>query len=87
MVIVGGSGNNLGSVIGAFIIWFLWIQSGPIGLWAVEVISNFMHEDSSVIGFLQNRVHFLRLVFMGSLLLLVMRFAPNGILPEKNKEL
>ena len=87
MVIVGGSGNNLGSVIGAFIIWFLWIQSGPIGLWAVEVISNFMHEDSSVIGFLQNRVHFLRLVFMGSLLLLVMRFTPNGILPEKNKEL
>ena len=87
MVIVGGSGNNLGSVIGAFIIWFLWIQSGPIGLWAVEVISSFMHEDSSVIGFLQNRVHFLRLVFMGSLLLLVMRFAPNGILPEKNKEL
>ena len=26
MVIVGGSGNNLGSVLGAFIIWFMWIQ-------------------------------------------------------------
>ena len=36
MVIVGGSGNNLGSVLGAFIIWFMWIQSGPMGLWVVE---------------------------------------------------
>ena len=40
MVIVGGSGNNLGSVSGAFIIWILWIQSGPMGLWFVEMIGN-----------------------------------------------
>ncbi|MGB5871359.1 MAG: branched-chain amino acid ABC transporter permease, partial [Albidovulum sp.] len=26
MVIVGGSGNNWGSVLGAFLIWFLWIK-------------------------------------------------------------
>jgi branched-chain amino acid transport system permease protein len=87
MVIIGGSGNNLGSVIGAFIIWFLWIQSGPMGLWAVEVISNFVQEDSSTIEFMKNRVHFLKLVFMGSILLLVMRFTPAGILPEKNKQM
>ena len=87
MVIVGGSGNNLGSVIGAFIVWFLWIQSGPMGLWAVDMISSYTQEGNSITEFLEDRVFFLRLVFMGILLLMVMRFTPGGILPEKNKEL
>jgi branched-chain amino acid transport system permease protein len=87
MVIVGGSGNNLGSVIGAFIIWFLWIQAGPMGLWIAEVISNFAGEQSSITLFIEDRVHHLRLVFMGAIMLMVMRFTPGGILPEKNKEL
>jgi branched-chain amino acid transport system permease protein len=87
MVIVGGSGNNLGSVIGAFVIWFIWIQSGPMGIWLVDIINNFYQDGNSVIDFLEERVFFLRLVFMGLILLIVMRFAPGGILPEKNKEL
>ncbi len=87
MVIVGGSGNNLGSVIGAFIIWFLWIQSGPIGLWVVEMIGNFTQEGNTITEFLEDRVHFLRYILMGSVLLMVMRYTPGGILPEKNKEL
>ena len=87
MVIVGGSGNNLGSVLGAFIIWFMWIQSGPIGLWVVEMIGSNMQEGSSSLEFIEDRVHYLRLVFMGSIMLVIMRFSPGGILPEKNKEL
>jgi len=87
MVIVGGSGNNLGSVIGAFVIWFLWIQSGPMGLWFVEMIGNVTEESNIAIEFLEDRVHFLRYILMGSVLLMVMRFTPGGILPEKNKEL
>ena len=87
MVIVGGSGNNLGSVLGAFIIWFIWIQSGPIGLWIVEMVANFVQDGNVVLEFLEDRVHYLRLVFMGIILLSIMRFSPSGILPEKNKEL
>ncbi len=87
MVIVGGSGNNLGSVIGAFVIWFIWIQSGPMGIWLVDIINNYYQDGNGVIDFLEERVFFLRLVFMGLILLIVMRFAPGGILPEKNKEL
>ena len=87
MVIVGGSGNNLGSVLGAFIIWFIWIQSGPIGLWIVEMVANFVQDGNIVLEFLEDRVHYLRLVFMGIILLSIMRFSPSGILPEKNKEL
>ena len=87
MVILGGSGNNMGSVLGAFIIWFIWIQSGPMGLWFVEMLSNNMSEGSTSLEFIEDRVHYLRLVFMGSILLLIMRFSPSGLLPEKNKEL
>ena len=87
MVILGGSGNNMGSVLGAFIIWFIWIQSGPMGLWFVEMLSNNMSEGSTSLEFIEDRVHYLRLVFMGTILLLIMRFTPSGLLPEKNKEL
>jgi len=87
MVILGGSGNNMGSVLGAFIIWFIWIQSGPMGLWFVEMLSNNMSEGSTSLEFIEDRVHYLRLVFMGAILLLIMRFSPSGLLPEKNKEL
>jgi len=87
MVILGGSGNNMGSILGAFIIWFIWIQSGPMGLWFVEMLGNNMQEGSASLEFIEDRVHYLRLVFMGSILLLIMRFSPGGLLPEKNKEL
>ena len=87
MVIVGGSGNNLGSVLGAFIMWVIWIQSGPIGLWVVEMLGNYVQEGNTSLEFIEDRVHYLRLIFMGSIMLLIMRFSPGGILPEKNKEL
>jgi len=87
MVILGGSGNNLGSVLGAFIIWFIWIQAGPMGLWVVEMLGNNIQEGGVFLEFIEDRVHYLRLVFMGTILLLIMRFSPGGILPEKNKEL
>ena len=31
MVIVGGSGNNWGSVLGGFLIWWLWVMVEPMG--------------------------------------------------------
>ena len=31
MVIVGGSGNNWGAVLGGFLIWLLWVEVEPIG--------------------------------------------------------
>ena len=27
MVIVGGSGNNFGAILGGFVVWFLWIEA------------------------------------------------------------
>jgi branched-subunit amino acid ABC-type transport system permease component len=39
MVIVGGSGNNLGAVLGGFLIWFIWVEAEPVGQWIVAQIS------------------------------------------------
>ena len=37
MVIVGGSGNNFGAILGGFVVWFLWIEAAPIGLYLVSL--------------------------------------------------
>ena len=37
MVIVGGSGNNFGAILGGFAVWFLWIEAAPIGLYLVNL--------------------------------------------------
>ena len=82
MVIIGGSGNNFGSIIGGFVIWFFWIQAEPIGLWLISVIT-FYISDSNLIKshLLENAAH-MRLMFMGIILLVTLRFAPKGLIPE-----
>jgi branched-chain amino acid transport system permease protein len=83
MVIVGGSGNNLGAVLGGFLIWFLWVQVEPISALAMEIITAGMAEDSPVRGHLLESAAQLRLLTMGVVLLLVLRFSPRGLIPEK----
>ena len=82
MVIVGGSGNNFGSIIGGFLIWFFWVQSEPLGLWFITQITSHI-SDASIIKthLLENAAH-IRLMFMGLILLLTLRFAPKGLIPE-----
>ena len=48
MVIVGGSGNNFGSIIGGFLIWFFWVQSEPLGLWLISQITTHI-SDTNII--------------------------------------
>jgi branched-chain amino acid transport system permease protein len=51
------------------------------------MLGNYIQEGNTSLEFIEDRVHYLRLIFMGSIMLLIMRFSPGGILPEKNKEL
>ena len=82
MVIVGGSGNNMGSVLGGFIIWLVWIEAEPIGVWIMEFGTSWLDEGNLIrIHLIENAQH-MRLFFMGLVLLLVLRFSPGGILPE-----
>jgi len=83
MVIVGGSGNNWGAVLGGFLIWFLWVQVEPVGLWLMDVITAGMAEDSALRIHLLNSAAHMRLLTMGLILLLVLRFSPRGLIPEK----
>jgi branched-chain amino acid transport system permease protein len=83
MVIVGGSGNNWGAVLGGFVVGFFWIQAEPIGLWAMDVITSGMAEDSDLRTHLLKSAAHMRLMMMGVILLLVLRFTPKGLIPEK----
>ncbi len=83
MVIVGGSGNNWGAVLGGFVIWFFWIEAEPIGLWLMETLTSAMPEDSSLRAHLVDSAAHMRLMTMGAILLLVLRFSPRGLLPER----
>lgn len=83
MVIVGGSGNNLGSVVGGLLIWFVWIQAEPAASWLFHVIGDQSAEGGSEWARIMiERAPQMRTLVMGLVLLLVLRFAPRGILPE-----
>ncbi|MDH3741541.1 MAG: branched-chain amino acid ABC transporter permease [Hyphomicrobiales bacterium] len=85
MVIVGGSGNNWGAVLGGFLIWFFWIEAEPIGLWLMDVITAGMAENNPLrIHLLESAAH-MRLMTMGLILLLVLRFTPQGLIPERRR--
>ena len=82
MVIVGGSGNNLGSVLGGFLIWFLWVEAEPVGLWLIANGTAWMSDTSPIRLHLMESAPHMRTLTMGVILLLVIRFYPQGILPE-----
>jgi branched-chain amino acid transport system permease protein len=82
MVIVGGSGNNWGSMLGAFLVWWLWIMVEPMGLWITATVTGGMG-DGWLKTQLQDSAAHMRLVTMGVILLLVLRFSPRGLIPEK----
>jgi branched-chain amino acid transport system permease protein len=82
MVIVGGSGNNLGAVLGGFLIWFVWIEAEPAGVWLIGALTAGLAADSPVRANLMESAPHMRLFIMGMILLLVMRFSSKGLIPE-----
>ncbi len=83
MVVVGGSGNNLGSILGGFLIWFVWIQSEAAGFALVELVSSGLEEGGATANFLTQAAPHLRPILMGLILVLALRFAPRGLIPER----
>ncbi len=83
MVIVGGSGNNFGSVLGGLLIWFFWIKVEPIGNWLMQLVTIGMEDGSALKVHLLDSAAHMRLFSMGIVLLLVLRFSPRGLIPEK----
>ena len=82
MVIVGGSGNNWGAVLGGFLIWYVWIMAEPAGALLMSSLAQGLPADSWFRAHLMQAAPHLRLFLMGLILLSVMRFAPRGLIPE-----
>ena len=83
MVIVGGSGNNFGAVLGGFLIWYLWVMVEPAGLFLIEIITAGMADGFWLKDHLLDSAAHMRLLTMGLILLLVLRFSPRGLIPER----
>ncbi len=83
MVIVGGSGNNLGSILGGFIIWFFWIEVETIGHLIIDILTSGFSEDNTFRIHMLNSAAYMRYLTLGLILVLVLRFNPKGLIPEK----
>ena len=85
MVVVGGSGNNWGAVLGGFLIWFVWVEAEPMGLLLMDALTSGMAEASPLRAQMLDAAPHMRLFLMGVILLLVMRFSPGGLIPERTR--
>jgi len=80
MLILGGSGNNRGAILGAFLIWTLWSSSELMIGGAINTIGYvFASFDTTV---LETRAGFLRMMLIGILMQVILQKYPQGILPE-----
>jgi len=84
MVIVGGSGNNFGAVLGGFLVWFAWIEAEPVGAWLIDVVTAGLADDNALRLHLLDSASYMRPITMGLVLLLVLRFSPKGLIPEES---
>ena len=82
MVIVGGSGNNWGAVLGGLLIGWLWLIVETLGPVVMGGVTSGMAEGPLKAHLVDSAQH-MRLLTLGVILLLVLRFSPRGLLPEK----
>ena len=71
MLIVGGSGNNAGAVVGAVVVMLFWF-----GLPLVQ---------TDLPDFLGTRVFEIRQMTIGLLIVLFLIFRPQGLMPERRR--
>ena len=83
MVIVGGTGNNFGAILGGFVVWFLWVEAAPIALFFINLFTAHLPETNEIKVHLINSAPYLRFLLVGIGLLFIMRFRPQGLIPEK----
>jgi branched-chain amino acid transport system permease protein len=72
MLIVGGSGNTLGAVAGAVLVWAIWAATAA-------AISAFVPPEH------QARAAALQIVMIGTLLAAVLLWRPAGLFPERTR--
>lgn len=83
MVVVGGSGSNLGAVLGGMLIWYLWVEVEPWGNALMHLATSGMADGSPLRQHLLDSAAHMRLVVMGVILIVMLRFRPQGLIPGK----
>ncbi|WP_447927660.1 MULTISPECIES: branched-chain amino acid ABC transporter permease [unclassified Vreelandella] len=86
MVILGGPGNNLGTIFGAVAVYIIWIMSEPLALFIMQLVVS-LGEGAGweLPSNMDSRALQARVLVIGMLITLVLRFAPKGLLPESIK--
>lgn len=72
MLIVGGSGNNKGAVLGAYIVWGFWTITAQLKGYPLP-------------EFLDFRIFFIREFLIGALIVIALLLRPQGLLPEERR--
>ncbi|HUG57841.1 MAG TPA: branched-chain amino acid ABC transporter permease [Candidimonas sp.] len=78
MLMLGGSGNNKGAILGAFVIWGVWSGTAFV----TDALQGML---STVAPEIASRTAFLRWMFVGLLLALIVLYRPQGILKEEKR--
>ncbi|MAB00057.1 MAG: branched-chain amino acid ABC transporter permease [Stappia sp.] len=68
MLILGGAGNNRGAILGVAVIWIIWSMS--------EMVTDQLPAEYAI------KAKYLRVFLIGLMLQVVLRFRPEGLLPE-----
>ncbi|QQR41289.1 branched-chain amino acid ABC transporter permease [Devosia rhizoryzae] len=83
MVIVGGAGNNWGVVLGAFLIYIVWVISDPVAqLIFLNLSALGENLGWGAIPEISSRALQARVFVLGVVITLALRYAPRGLLPE-----
>jgi len=72
MLTVGGTGNNRGAILGAFLVWALWS-------WSTYIVGKVVPAG------LQTRAPFIRYILLGLILVIVLLRRPRGIIGEERQ--
>lgn len=65
MLMVGGSGSNRGAILGAIVVWMVWVGAGTLSAWVIP-------------GAWQARAASLQIVMIGVLLCVILLWRPQG---------
>ncbi|MDI5933116.1 branched-chain amino acid ABC transporter permease [Halomonas kalidii] len=76
MLMLGGSGNHRGAILGAILVWGVWAGTAFLAN-ALAPLLALIHED------LPGRAQYIRWLLVSLLLAAVVLFRPQGLLPEE----
>jgi len=83
MLIVGGAGNNFGALFGGLFIYTIWVLSEPVSQSLFSAVSDLTARIGwGAIPDIASRALQMRVFVLGLVIVLALRFAPRGVIPE-----